>query len=146
MRFWPFKNPVPPSAPPADGRIALGNFNLTAQLPNQRSVQVAGYIYSDDDKDALDARLDLYQTVIERQRIRCEIPELEAAREQRVKGLEQAREILADLETRQKNGEKLSSQEQMNIRNLRTNIGKQIEDLDKGTEAIKEAKRKAGVG
>ena len=146
MRFWPFKKPVPPAAPPADGRIALGNFNLTAQLPNQRSVQVAGYIYSDDDKDSLDARLDLYQTVIERQRIRCEIPELEAAREQRVKGLEQAREILADLETRQKNGEKLSSQELLNIRNMRTNIGKAVEEIDKGAEAIKEAKRKAGVG
>ena len=146
MRFWPFKKPIPPAAPQADGRIALGNFNLTAQLPNQRSITVAGYVYSDDDKGALDARMDLYQTVIERQRIRCEIPELEAAREQRVKGLEQAREILADLEDRQKNGERLSSQEQMNIRNMRTNIGKAVEDLDKGAAAIAEAKRKAGVG
>ncbi len=146
MRFWPFKRPIPPTAPPADGRIALGNFNLTAQLPNQRSVQVAGYIYSDDDKDALDARLDLYQSVIERQRIRCEIPELEAAREQRVKGLEQAREILADLETRRNAGEKLSSQELLNIRNMRTNIGKAVEEIDKGAIAIAEAKRRAGVG
>lgn len=146
MRFWPFKKPIAPAAPAADGRIALGNFNLTAQLPNQRSVQVAGYIYSDDDKAALDARLDLYQEVIERQRIRCEIPELEAAREQRVKGLEQARAVLAELEERQKAGDKLSSQEQLNVRNMRTNIGKAIEDLDKGAEAIKEAKRKAGVG
>ena len=146
MRFWPFKKPIPSAAPQADGRIALGNFNLTAQLPNQRSITVAGYVYSDDDKGALDARIDLYQTVIERQRIRCEIPELEAAREQRVKGLEQAREILADLEDRQKNGERLSSQEQMNIRNMRTNIGKAVEELDKGAAAIAEAKRKAGVG
>jgi len=32
MRFWPFKKEAH-----ADGRIALGNFNLTAQLPNGRS-------------------------------------------------------------------------------------------------------------
>src|SRR4029077_82829 len=113
---------------------------------NQRSVQVAGYIYSDDDQTALDARLDLYQTVIERQRIRCEIPELEAAREQRVMGLEQAREVLAELEMRQKNGDKLSSNEQLTIRNMRTNIGKAVEEIDKGAVAIAEAKRRAGVG
>lgn len=146
MRFWPFKKPIPPAAPAVDGRIALGNFNLSAQLPNQRSITVAGYVYSDDDEGALNARLDLYQAVIERQRVRCEIPELEAAREQRVKGLEQAREILAELESRQKNGDKLTSNEQLQIRNMRTNIGKAIEDLDKGAAAITEAKRKAGVG
>lgn len=146
MRFWPFKKPIAPAEPAADGRIALGNFNLTAQLPNQRSVQVAGYIYSDDDAGALNARLDLYQTVIERQRVRCEIPELEAAREQRVKGLEQAREILTELEARQRAGEKLTSNEQLQIRNMRTNIGKAVEDIDKGAVAIAEAKRKAGVG
>lgn len=146
MRFWPFKKPIPPAAPEADSRIALGNFNLSAQLPNQRNITVAGYVYSDDDEGALNARLDLYQSVIERQRVRCEIPELEAAREQRVKGLEQAREILAELESRQKAGDKLTSNEQLQIRNMRTNIGKAVEDIDKGAVAIQEAKRKAGVG
>ena len=141
MKFWPFKRPVVPE----DSRIALGNFNLGAQLPNQRNITVAGYIYSDDDKAALDQRLDLYQECIERQRLRCEIPELEAKREQMVKGMEQAREVLADLETRQQNGEKLTSQDQMTIKNMRVNIGKVREEIDKGTAAIVEARRKAGV-
>ena len=139
--FWPFKKEAH-----GEGRIALGNFNLNAQLPNQRTVSVAGYIYSDDDKKSLDARLDLYQEVIERQRIRCEIPELEAKRDQMLKGMEQARVILADLEERQKKGENLSSQERLNIRNMQTNIAKVKEELDKGDAAIVEAKRKAGVG
>lgn len=145
MRFWPFKKPVPPQVPPTDSRIALGNFNLTAQLPNQRTIQVAGYIYSDDDASALNARLDLYQETIERQRLRCEIPELEAKREQMMKGLDQAREVLADLEQRQKNGEKLSSQDQLTIRNMRSSIGKVNEEIHKGETAIADAKRKAGV-
>lgn len=142
MRFWPFKKPVPP---PEDQRVALGNFNLTAQLPNGRSIQCAGYIYSDDNRNELDSRLDLYQDVIERQRVRCEIPELIAKRDQMIKGMEQAHEVLAELEERQKRGDKLNSQDQLTIRNMRTNIGKVREEIEKGTEAIKEAKLKAGV-
>lgn len=143
MRFWPFKKPI---VPQEQGKLAVGNFTLAAQLPNQRNIQVAGYMYHGDTREEIDARLDLYQECIERQRVRCEIPELEAAREQRVKGLEQARAILTELEERQKSGDRLSSQEQMNIRNMRTNIAKAVEDIDKGAEAIQEAKRKAGVG
>lgn len=132
----------------APERIAIGNFNLSAQLAGSsgKSMTVAGYIYSDDDEAALNARLDLYQNVIERQRIRSEIPELEAKREQMLKGMEQARDILTDLEKRQQNGERLSSQERMNIQNMSVNIAKVKDEIDKGEIAIREAKLKAGVG
>lgn len=131
-----------------EARVALGNFNLTAQLAggSGKTMTVAGYIYSDDDEAALNARLDLYQRVIDRQRTIAEIPELEAKREQMVKGMMQAREILTDLENRQKNGEKLSSQERMNLQNMSVNIQKVTEEIDKGEVAIREAKLKAGVG
>lgn len=141
MRFWPFKKPVVPE----DGRIALGNFSLTAQLPNQRTIQVAGYIYSDDDRDALNQRLDLYQESIERQRERCEIPELEAARDQKIIVLGQMRDVLADLEGKQSAGDRLSSQDQMTIKNLRVNLGKAKEDIKEGTRKIAERKLKTGV-
>ena len=138
MKFWPFKTPDP-------GRLAVGNFNLTAQLPNGRSIQVAGYVYSDDSPAEVDARLDLCQLAIERQMDRCEIPVLEATVDQRMKGIEQAREVLADLEQRQLDGAKLTSQEQMNVKNMRVNLAKQMEDIDKGREEIAQRKRKAGV-
>lgn len=143
MRFWPFKREAHP-----DGRIAIGNFNVQASLAGSsgRSIQMAGYIYSDDDRDALNARLDLYQEVIERQRLRSEIPELEAKREQMLKGIEQARRVLTELEAKQQKGEQMSSQERMNIGNMRQSIKGMLEEVDKGTEAIAEAKRKAGVG
>lgn len=129
-------------------RVALGNFSINAQMAGSsgKSMQVAGYIYSDDNEDTLNARLDLYGRVIERQRIRSEIPELEAKREQMVKGMEQAREIMADLEKRQQGGESLSSQDRLNLRNMGVNIAKVKDEIDKGDEAIKEAKLKAGVG
>lgn len=131
-----------------EARVALGNFNLTAQLAggSGKTMTVAGYIYSDDDEAALNARLDLYQRVIDRQRTIAEIPELEAKREQMVKGMDQAREIMAELEERQKNGAALSSQERLNLRNMGVNIAKVKEEIDKGEVAIREAKAKAGVG
>jgi hypothetical protein len=67
-----------------------------------------------------------------------------------VKGMMQAREVLTELEDKQKSGEQLSSQERLNIKNMRVNIGKVNEEIDKGTAAIAEAKRmvarRAGAG
>lgn len=128
--------------------VAIGNFNLTAQLAggSGKSMTIAGYLYLDDNESEINARLDLYQRVIDRQRTIAEIPELEAKREQMVKGMTQARDIMTDLETRQKNGEKLSSQERMNLQNMGVNIAKVKEEIDKGEVAIREAKLKAGVG
>lgn len=143
---WAFWRAAAPVVPPE--RIAVGNFALQAQLAGSsgQSMNVAGYIYSDDDERTLNARLDLYQAVIGRQRSRSEIPELEAKREQMVKGMMQARDILSDLEKRQENGDKLSSQEKLNLQNLSVNIAKVKDEIDKGDEAIREAKLKAGAG
>ena len=142
--MWPFKKAPAVAAP---GEVAVGNFTLTAQLAGAsgRSMNVAGYIYLGDDEAALNARLDMYQKVIERQRIRCEIPELEAKKEQMLKHLEQARAVLADLEEKQRTTG-LSSQERLNLKNMSVSIGKVQEEIGKGEEAIREARLKAGVG
>jgi chromosome segregation ATPase len=144
MKLWPRKGQ---DAQPLQ-REAIGNFSLTAQLAGSsgRSMQVAGYIYSDDDETELNARLDMYQRVVERQRIRSEIPELEAKREQMLNGINQAREVLSQLEDRRNKGDQLSSNERMQITNMSQSIKKMLEEVDKGTEAIEEAKKKAGVG
>jgi hypothetical protein len=131
---------------PAQNAIT-GNFNLTAQLAGAsgRSIAIAGYIYDGESKQSLEERIDVLQEIIERQRLRCEIPELEAKREQMIKGLGQAKDIMLELEDKQKSGD-LSSQERLNLRNIRTNIAKVNEEITKGTEAIADAKKKAGVG
>ena len=142
--MWPFKKTA---AAPAQGEVAVGNFTLAAQLAGAsgRTMNVAGYIYLGDDEKALNERLDMYQKVIERQRIRCEIPELEAKKEQMLKHLEQARAVLADLEEKQRTVG-LSSQERLNVKNMNLSISKVQEEIGKGEEAIKEARQKAGVG
>lgn len=136
------------TAPQPPYGAAQGNFTLVAQLAGQsgRSIQVQAYIFDGESKESLNGRIDLLQDIIERQRLRCEIPELEARRDQMVKGLQQAREILSDLEAKQRKGETLSSQERMNMRNMRANIEKVNDEIKKGTEAISDARRKSGVG
>jgi hypothetical protein len=63
---------------------------------------ITGYLYDGESKESVEDRIDLLQEIIERQRIRSEIPELEAKREQMVKGMMQAREVLTELEDKQK--------------------------------------------
>ncbi len=124
-----------------------GNFNLTAQLAGSsgRSIAIAGYIYDGESYESLTGRLDVLNDLIDRERARSEIPELEAKREQMVRGMAQAREVLAEMEGKQKRGESLSSQERTNMKNLAVNIAKMNEEIGKGAEAIVEAKKKAGV-
>lgn len=126
--------------------IQTGSFQLSAELPNKRGIGCTISILQGEDLASINAKLDLAQTAIERQRYRCEVPELEAARDQRLKAMEQAREVLADLEDRQNRNEKLTSNDIMTIRNLRTNLAKAKEDLEKGDAAIVEAKHKASAG
>jgi hypothetical protein len=143
---WAFWRRSSPLLNPAQNAIT-GNFNLTAQLAGQsgRTMSIAGYIYDGESQESLNARLDILQEVVERQRVRCEIPELEAKREQMIKGLQQARDVLSEIEQKQESGS-ITSQERMNLKNMRVNIGKVNEELQKGEEAIREAKQKAGVG
>ncbi len=125
-------------------RPIIGNFNLAAQLPNNRSIAVAGYFYEGEALTSINERLDLCQEAIERQRLRCEIPELEAAREQRITALRQMKEVMDDLAGKQQSG-KISSQERMTLKNMQVNLKKVSEDIDKGEVAIRDAKLKAGV-
>src|SRR5258708_36275116 len=147
MRWAFWRRRSVPLANPAQNAIT-GQFTLNAQLAGNsgRAMSVLGYIYDGESQESLNDRLDVIQEIIERQRLRAEIPELEAKREQMIKGMNQAREVLADLEDRQKNGQSLSSQERMNLKNMKVNIAKVDEEITKGEEAIKEAKLKSGVG
>ena len=134
-----------PPQNPAQQAIT-GNFNLTAQLgASGRTIQFAGYVYDGESLESVQARVDLFRSIIDREKTLAEIPELEAKREQMLKGLQQARDVLTELETRRKNGERLSSQELLNVNNMRTNIKKVSDEIEKGTQAIAEARKRVGA-
>lgn len=122
-----------------------GTVDLAAQLPNGRSIRITTHVYFGESKESVDNRLDLLQETIERQRIRCEIPELEAKREQMIGGLKQLRQVLGDLKAKQDKGGKLNSSEKVAIDNHAKQIDRLQEEIDKGEIAIAEAKKKAGI-
>ena len=142
--FDNIKKPAKPEQDDTDKRTINGTFTLSAQLPNGRALNVQGYVFSDDKKDDLDKRLDFVQEAIERQRHRCEIPELEARVDQHAQALVNATEVIRELEAKARDGH-LSSQERLNLQNQRTHSKKINEEIEKGRVAIVEAKKKAGV-
>ena len=127
-------------------KVAItGQVTLGAQLPNGRSISVISYIYDGEPQESINARWDLLQEAIERQRIRCEIPELEAKREQMIGGLKQLRQVLNDLEAKKREKGNLTSNEEMAVKNHATQIDRMSEEIDKGAAAIADAKKKAGL-
>lgn len=136
------KKPLTPS-----DRPILGNFQLQAQLPNSRSVSITGYVFEGESVESLNERLDQLQEAIERQRARCEIPELEAKLEMLEKQMRDYLEHLEGLDQkRQQAGQTLSSQERMTLSQRKVNMDRFKKELEKGREAIAEARRKAGSG
>jgi len=105
-------------------------------MPMGKSITVSGYVYSDQGMNAINAQVDLLHDVLDRQRTRAEIPELEAKMEQRVRALTDMRDAMAELEGRPK----LSPSEKNMVKQMNVNIAKINEDIIKGDEAILKAK------
>lgn len=125
----------------------FGNFNLQAQLPNGRSIAISGYVFEKESVESLNDRLDQMQECIERQRARCEIPELEAKLELLDKQMRDYLDHLEGIEQKSKTaGQTLSSQERMTLGQRKVNMERFKKELTKGEEAIVTAKRKAGLG
>jgi hypothetical protein len=125
-----------------DGDMTTGSFTIQAQMPMGKSITVSGYIYSKNTADEISKQVDMLHDVVDRQRLRAEIPELEAKRDQRVAGLETMKDVLASLQTKQEGGGKLSSSERKQIDDMTISIRRIYEDLEKGNAAIEEAKQK----
>ena len=134
------KNVIPP------GAAITGNFSLDVQLANSgKKLTISGYMYDGESVQSLNDRLDIVHDVADRQRVRAEIPELEAARDQKAKQLYQMKEVMTELEGRVAGGAKLSSQEKKTLRNLGLNLTLIEADLEKGSAAVADAKLKAGM-
>jgi chromosome segregation ATPase len=121
-------------------QAVMGNFSLSAQLPNGKTFSVSGYIIDGESFESLNERVDILHDVVDRQRTRAEIPELEAKRDQMIKQLDQMREHMMGLEAKQNDGRKLTSQEKLSLTNISASLSKVQEEIDKGSAAIAAAK------
>ena len=127
-----------------DGEMVTGNFTIQAQLPMGKSITVSGYVYSNNNLDDINKQVDMFHDLIDRQRTRAEIPELEAKLEQRRVALGQMKDALESLSKKQHAG-KLSSAERKMVDDMNTSIGRINEDIEKGIEAIAKAKLEVGA-
>ncbi len=125
--------------------FVTGNFQLNANMPNGKTFSISGYLFDTESVESVNARVDLLHDVLDRQRTRAEIPELEAKRDQMARALGQMRDVLADLKRKKDSGKTLTSQEKLTLQNMEVSIGKATEDIQKGTDAIAEAKKKVGI-
>lgn len=125
--------------------LVTGNFQLNANMPNGKTFSVSGYLYDGESVESVNQRVDRFHDILDRQRTRAEIPELEAKRDHLAKQLQNMRDVIADLHNKKQAGKSLTSQEKQTLGNLETSIGRMVEDIDKGTAAIAEAKAKVGM-
>ena len=128
---------------PETQRLAVGNFQLQSQLANQsgQGLAISGYIYSDDDEKTLNARLDLYKRVIDRQQKISEIPLLEAKLSGMRDALAQNQQMLLDISEKTKRGDKVASQEKMNAKNLEVSIKHVLHQIELGEQAIEKLRK-----
>ena len=129
---------------PASNAIT-GNFTIQATLPNGKTMNISGYVYDGESIESVNQRVDLFHDILDRQRTRAEIPELEAKRDQTVAALTQMRDVLTNLQERKAKGEKLMSQDKQTLQNLEMSVKHAQENIEKGEKAIADAKLKAGL-
>lgn len=126
-------------------KAVMGNYQLTATMANGKTFNVSGYLFSGESVESINGRVDLLHEVMDRQRVRAEIPELEIVRENKITHLSQQEKVLAGLLEQKANGEKLTSSQKQLIENMSVSITALKSDIDKGTQLIAEAKRKVGM-
>ncbi len=127
-----------------EGTVTTGNFTIQAQLPMGKTITLSGYIYAHNTLDAINKQVDLYHDVIDRQRVRAEIPELEAKLDQKHGMLMNFKDSIDGLIRKKEAGQKLTSQEKQAVENMNISITRAQEDIAKGEKAVLEAKKAVG--
>lgn len=124
----------------ADGeRIIIGSFQCQMQLTNGRSLALSGQFYNTDTLADMHKRLDLFQSLVDRQYVRVDVLNNEAARAQRVAAIEQHVEKLDELRRRQ---EEVRRAAQNGGERTKIKLSAQeLEILKRGDEAVQQAKR-----
>jgi hypothetical protein len=127
------------------GALVTGNFTINATMPNGKSIVVSGYLYEGESIESVNQRVSLFDDIVDFQRTRSEIHELELKYKASISRLEDIKLHYSVILGKKERGEKLSSQEKSALDVMDVNIKKHNEDLLEGAEAIAVAKRKVGV-
>ena len=122
-------------------RTLSGNFEFTAVLTDKRQLRMTGYVYSDDDAHAINARLDSFQDAIDRQMIRADIVNKEAEGARIDASLEALTQHNAELIELQKNG-KLTSQQKQQLSQFESSVRFHLKQKESLGAAVAAGKKK----
>lgn len=133
-------------------RSIAGNFQCQMQLSQQRNIVVTGYIYSDDNAEKINERLDAYQDALDRQFVRCDIVNKEAQLTAQVAQLEGIRNALEELAAKgasdglssEKPKHRLTSTQKQQLQNGEQTMKHHLANIDLLRAAIKEGRAKLG--
>lgn len=129
--------------PVEDGEtVIIGNFEVSHQLTQQRTMRVTGYIYNKDTPEAINARIDIMQDAMDRQFIRCDVVNKEAQEKATMAALENHRQVIDDLIKKRDEGKKLSSQEKQTIDRWDDNLRNGKAQMASLRSAIAEGRKK----
>lgn len=120
----------------------LGNFQINLPGPNGASLSISGYLYADESKESLDARMDLCRETLSRQQQALEIPVLEERLTQLERTKTQIMEAYLDLLEKQKH-KTLPSSEASHLKNYPTQIKHIDDEIEKGKAKISAVKKAA---
>lgn len=81
--------------------VTNGNVQITQDMPNGRKMAITVWLYESEDVASINARIDDYMAIMERTRVRLEIPLLEKALETDKVGLANQLEAMTALAERQ---------------------------------------------
>lgn len=120
----------------------LGNFSITLPAPNGASLQISGYVYSDESKESLDERIDTMREVLVRQQEALEIPVLEERMSQLERTKIDIEAAYFNLLEKQKK-KSLPSAEEQHLRNYPNQIKHINDELAKGRDKIAKVRKVA---
>lgn len=126
--------PVPAEAP------ALG-FSIVANLGDNRQITCQCFVNVDEDLPEIHARIDKVQSVIDRQRARYEVADIEKERDTAAKTLQRAKDDLATVEGNFKSTMAENDQRLIDIAAQIADINKAAADRGRGSPAGADASR-----
>lgn len=132
---------------PAAKRQLGGSFELTAVLTDKRQLRISGYVYSDDVFGGggihdLNLRVDMYQNVLERQLVRCDLTMKEAAIAQNDQQMLDLLTHFEGLAEKKKSGKKMTSQELEQLNKFDANVRFLKKNKESLAAAIAEGRKK----
>ena len=131
---------------PLNAALITGNFTITATMPNDKTINVAGYLYEGESIQSVNQRVSLFQDIVDFQRTKAEIPKLEVELDVSIRRIADMQAHYGVLVAKKEKGGKMSVQEKQALEVMDVNVKHHFENVEKGRAAIAEAKAKVEAG